>query len=174
MVVGLDLSEEQLRAARGASAGMPVPLVHAEGELLPFAPMSFDVVFSDHGAMSWGDPSRTVPEVARVLRPGGRLVFNSSSPLMYVCANDESWVIERRLHRDYFGMRFDEEHDGARSYNMPYGAWIRLFRANRLRVEDLIEPRPIPGAESTYYELDPPDWASRWPAEMLWVLTKEA
>ena len=174
MVVGLDLSEEQLKAARAASEGMPLPFVHADGEFLPFASMSFDLVFSDHGGMSWGDPARTVPEVSRVLRRGGRLVFNSSSPLMYVCANEERWVIEPRLHRDYFGMRSEEEGDGARSYNMPYGAWIRLFRDNRLRVDDLIEPRPPAESRSTYYQLDPPDWASRWPAEMMWVLTKES
>ncbi len=58
----------------------PYPLVHADGERLPFASGAFDVVLSDHGAMSWADPYRTVPEVARVLRQGGRFAFNACTP----------------------------------------------------------------------------------------------
>ena len=42
--------------------------VHGSGEAVPFPDASFDVVFCDHGAMSFGDPYRTVPEVARLLR----------------------------------------------------------------------------------------------------------
>jgi len=83
--VGLDLSEQQLSAARRLMR-TPYPLVHADGEQLPFSDASFDVVLSDHGAMIWADPYATVPEVARVLRPGGRLAFNAGTP--WVCACD--------------------------------------------------------------------------------------
>jgi SAM-dependent methyltransferase len=69
--VGLDLSEGQLRHARQllAEAGVQVPLIHASAEAVPLAAASFDIVFCDHGAMNFANPYRTVPEVARLLRP---------------------------------------------------------------------------------------------------------
>ena len=61
--------------------GIAVPLVHASGEHVPFADESFDIVFADYGAFFFADPYRTVPESARVLRPGGLLAFTHSSPI---------------------------------------------------------------------------------------------
>ncbi len=83
--VGLDLSREQLRAALGLMR-TAYPLVQGDAERLPFGDASFDLVLSDYGAMSWADPYRTVPEVARVLRPGGRLAFNTGTPWVSVCS----------------------------------------------------------------------------------------
>jgi len=71
--VGLDVSYQQLRHARRASDTLP--LLIADAERLPFTDARFDVVFCDHGAMSFCDPDRTLPEVARVLRPGGLFAF---------------------------------------------------------------------------------------------------
>lgn len=169
-VVGLDLSEAQLAAAR--TNAPELPLVHANAEEIPFADDSFDLVFCDHGAMSWGDPYRTVPEVSRVLRRGGRLIFNASSPWLRVCYDDERDTITSTLHHSYFDLYADDEGDGATTFTLPYGAWIRLFRDNGLTVEDLIEIRPPVDAASTYYAVDPPDWPTRWPIESLWVTRK--
>lgn len=169
-VVGLDLSERQLEAARRRSPRLR--LVQAAAEILPFADESFDLVLSDHGAIGWGDPALTVPEVARVLATGGRLVCNTSSPWLCVCHDDEADRIGTELRRSYFDLATEEEGNGALTHPRPYGEWIRLFRASRLQVEDLIELRPDPRARSTYYTCDPLDWHSRWPAEMLWVTTK--
>src|SRR6202011_4439836 len=80
--VGLDNSERQLAHARRlmSEAGVTFPLVHASAEDVPLPAASFDVVFCDHGAMSFADPERTVPEAARLLRPGGLFAFNAESP----------------------------------------------------------------------------------------------
>ncbi len=74
-VTGLDQSRGQLRhaAKKVAAAGVPVRLVCATATAVPLPEASFDVVFCDHGAMSFCDPYRTVPEVARVLRAGRSL-----------------------------------------------------------------------------------------------------
>jgi SAM-dependent methyltransferase len=84
--VGLDLSGAQLRHARDdqRAASVSFPLVLGNGEAIPLRDGAFDVVFCDHGAMSFCDPDRTLPEVARVLRPGGRLVFCHSTPMLYL------------------------------------------------------------------------------------------
>jgi SAM-dependent methyltransferase len=57
------------------------PLVHASAEATGLADESFDIVFCDHGAMTWGDPYRTVPEASRLLRTGGLLAFSMSTPI---------------------------------------------------------------------------------------------
>jgi hypothetical protein len=57
---------------------------------------------------------------------------------------------------------------------LPYGEWIRLFRANDFEVEDLIELRPPARATSTYDFYAPRTWARRFPGENIWKLRKKA
>jgi hypothetical protein len=57
-------------------------------------------------------------------------------------------------------------------YQLPYGGWIRLFRANGLDVEDLIEPRPAEDATSTYWDAAELEWPRRWPSESIWKARK--
>jgi SAM-dependent methyltransferase len=170
-VTGLDLSEKQLETAARLTAGLDVPLVQAAGEAPPFAAGAFDVVFCDHGAMTWGDPYRTVPEVARLLAPGGVLVFNAATPWLSVCWDDELDAPGDRLRKDYFGLHAEVGTDGDVSYALPYGEWIRLFRANGLVVDDLIELQPPADATTTYTFLGL-EWARRWPGEQIWVVSK--
>ena len=82
-VTGLDNSARQLEHARAAvaGAGVDVNLVHATGEHTPFDDAAFDIVFCDHGAMSFAAPEATIPEVARILRSGGTFAFSVAHPL---------------------------------------------------------------------------------------------
>jgi len=149
---GLDLSARQLHHARrlAAAAGARVPLVRASAEQVPFADASFDVVFCDHGGMTFADPERTVPEAARVLRPGGLLAFAAFSPWHEVCYDDE--VVFART----------------------YGDWVRLFTANGLAVEDLVEPRPPADATLGYRDAETRAWARRFPLELIWKARRTA
>jgi ubiquinone/menaquinone biosynthesis C-methylase UbiE len=167
--VGIDLSTSQLRHARRTSRALP--LVQGSAEELPFADGSFDLVFCDHGAMGFADPDRTVPEAARVLRTGGKLVFAIVSPLMFMCWNPKTERIDRRLHADWFGMRSDEDEDTIQ-FQLPYGAWIDLFRAHGLLLERLVHLRPPQDATTTYDDFVSLRWARSWPAEDLWVAIK--
>jgi len=75
-VIGLDQSAQMLAAAtRAASAAHPTPLVRAQGERLPFADESFDHVTFTYLLRYVDDPAATIRELARVLRPGGRLAM---------------------------------------------------------------------------------------------------
>jgi SAM-dependent methyltransferase len=172
-VVGLDNSERQLDHARRnmAEAGVGFQLVHASGEDVPLPDASFDVVFCDHGAFSFADPYRLVPEAARLLRPGGLLAFSMLSPLATIC-QDENEIMVTRLVDDYFGLhKLDGE---VVEYQLPYGEWIRLLRTNGFDVEDLIEPQPPEDAESTYWEPAELEWARRWPSESIWKARKRS
>jgi SAM-dependent methyltransferase len=172
-VVGLDNSARQLEHAREAmaAAGLDFPLVHASGEDVPLPDASFDVVFCDHGAVGWADPLLVVPEEARLLRPGGLLAFSITSPWALVCWNEETDLVEERLHLPYHGLHRLED-DESVNFQLPYGEWIALFAANGLQVESLVEPQPPAGATSTYWQGSELEWARRWPAESIWRARK--
>jgi ubiquinone/menaquinone biosynthesis C-methylase UbiE len=168
-VVALDNSARQLEHARRAieAAGVGVTLLHANAEDVPLPDASFDIVFCDHGATTFADPDRTVPEAARLLRPGGLFAFNAESTLHFLCWDEATDTVGDRLQLSYFAEMRSE--DGrAVSFARPYGAWIRLFRSNGFVVEDLIELRAPPGAVTTYATFVSYDWARRWPAEQIW------
>src|SRR5688500_5338262 len=107
--VGVDPTRAQLETARRcmAETGIEFPLVEASAESVPLADESFDLAFSEHGASNWADPYRWIPEAARLLRPGGRLVFMHGTPLAFLCYPDVGDAT-RELQRPYFGMhRFE-------------------------------------------------------------------
>ncbi|MEW2123062.1 class I SAM-dependent methyltransferase [Streptomyces sp. NPDC087866] len=171
-VVGIDLSEAQLGAAAGAMGAARYALVQGAAEQLPFADAAFDLVFCDFGGLSWAPPHLAVPEAARVLRRGGRLVFNVASPWFEACYDEAASRVTTTLQQDYFGLDHIAEGDGATSYQLTYGDWVRVLRGADLVIDDLVEPRPERGTPNGYNETDPPDWGHRWPAELLWVTHK--
>jgi SAM-dependent methyltransferase len=78
-VVGVDLTVEllELGAGRLARAGVPnVLLQEGNAERLPFVADSFDLVYCLAALHHIGDPARAVAEMARVCRPGGRVVMS--------------------------------------------------------------------------------------------------
>lgn len=75
-VVGVDQSPEMLAAARRRFAGAAdgrVELIEAEAEELPFASASFDALTFTYLLRYVDDPATTIRELARVVRPGGRV-----------------------------------------------------------------------------------------------------
>jgi SAM-dependent methyltransferase len=173
-VTGLDNSGRQLDHARElmAAAGVDFPLVHSSAEATPFENGSFDIVFCDHGAMSFCDPYLSVPEVARILRPGGLLAFSGNTPILELAwplADDHPG---NRLVRDYWGLHRIEPPGEAIDFQLPYGEWIRLFGEHGLVVESLLELRPAADATSTYRDETDRAWARRWPMEHIWRVRK--
>jgi SAM-dependent methyltransferase len=81
-VVGVDLTPELFDAGRrlAADAGVEIEWVQGDAEELPFDDESFDVVLSTFGCMFAPRHRVTALELARVLRPGGRLAIASWTP----------------------------------------------------------------------------------------------
>ncbi len=71
-VLAADFSLGMLR--RGQAVGRTVPLLAADAMALPFADCSFDAVTISFGLRNVADIDRALAELARVTRPGGRLV----------------------------------------------------------------------------------------------------
>ena len=76
-VVGLDPSSELLRLARkrATRAVIPVSMVRASAERIPFADAAFDAVVMTWTLCSIPNPIAALIEMRRVLKPVGRLIF---------------------------------------------------------------------------------------------------
>lgn len=165
--VGVDLSEKQLATARAMQAefGIDFPLVLGDAEKVPYEDNTFGLAISEYGAALWCDPYKWIPEAARLLVPGGRLVFLRYSPLFALCASPEGSA-STTLSRSQFGLtRLDW---GNRvEFVLPHGEMLRLLRACDFVVEDLIEIQaPEPARDCSGV---PADWARRWPSEEIWM-----
>ena len=172
--VGVDPTPAQLATARRMmeSTGVTFPLVEAPAERVPLPDASFDLAFSEFGASLWADPAMWIPEAARLLRPGGRLVFLTNSFLAYLSGIDErdgktSETLQRPQKDSY---RIQWPGELGIEYHIPHGEWIDLLRGNGFEIERLIELQAPPEAkEHEYYDYVTPEWARKWPAEEIWV-----
>lgn len=168
----LDLSEAQLLSARALQrqTGPGFPLVQADAERLPLADQCCDLVVSEHGAAAWCDPTRWLPEAARVLRPGGRLVFMTNSHLSALCVPADEGFADERLQRGYRDAYRVQWAGGGTEFHPSHGDWIRLLRTAGLTVEAMHEVyAPADEGDHAFYEIVSAAWARRWPAEEVWV-----
>ena len=140
---------------------------------MPYPDASFDLIFCDHGAMVFADPRRTVPEAARLLRDDGLLVFSMHTPIADIAWPPDSEQVTDRLHLNYYELNVVDVGESQHvEFQLPYGEWIRLFRANGFEIEDLIELRPEPDAVSTYRTAEDREWARKWPMEHIWKVRR--
>tara|TARA_Y100000588_G_scaffold350535_1_gene401733 strand:+ start:2243 stop:3016 length:774 start_codon:yes stop_codon:yes gene_type:complete len=174
--VGIDNSSAQLATAVGFQRefGLGFPLVHGDAERLPFPDRSFDFAVSEYGASIWCDPYRWIPEAARVLRPGGRLVFLGNSVLQMLCVfEDDELPAGDRLQRPQFGMhRFEWPDDPGVEFHISHGQRIRLLRDCGFEIENLVELQPHADADETRFPFVELAWARQWPAEEAWVVRR--
>ncbi len=173
---GVDPTPAQLATARRmqAQTGLEFPLVEAAAESVPLPDAAFDLALSEYGACLWADPALWVPEAARLLRPGGRLVFLTNSTLVYLTAPDVG-PVTTELQRPQFGMyRIQWPEELGIEYHLPHGEWIALLRANGFEVEALHELQPGDDIQATGYdEIASVEWARKWPTEEIWVARKQ-
>jgi SAM-dependent methyltransferase len=173
--VGLDNSAAQLATAAALQDrfGLPFPLVHASAEQVPFADAAFDLVISEYGASIWCDPYQWIPEAARVLRPGGWLIFLANSVhVVLTWPEQEDLPATQTLQRPYFGMhRFQWKGSDAVEFHLGHGDMIRLLRRAGLEIRDLVEIQPPPGSTSRH-PIASLEWARQWPCEEVWKARK--
>ncbi|MFE0687449.1 class I SAM-dependent methyltransferase [Streptomyces sp. JH002] len=176
-VVGVDVSARQLETARALrdEFGLGFALVQADAGRVPCRDGVFDFAISEYGASLWCDPQHWIPEAARLLAPGGRLVFVRPSPLFAMCL-PERGEVGPELLRPLFGLRRLEWQRGATEFNLPHGELIGLLRKTGFEVEELLELAAPEGDPGTRWFSDDstvePEWARQWPTEEIWKVRR--
>jgi SAM-dependent methyltransferase len=173
-VVGVDISPAQLATANQLRQkhGLPIAIVRANAETVPCRDSSFDLAISEYGACLWADPERWVPEAARLLRPGGQLIFLINSFLLTLCEQEDDSAASDRLLRPAFGLyRVEWPDQPGVEFRLAHGDWIRLLRRSGFEVEDLIELWP-PESATTRHPYVTLEWARKWPSEEVWKARK--
>jgi ubiquinone/menaquinone biosynthesis C-methylase UbiE len=174
-VTGVDVSSQQLATARRLTTehGLTITLVEGDAEATGLAASSFDLVVSEYGASLWCDPGRWLAEAARLLRPGGRLAFLTSSRFVPLASPvDGSLPVTERFERPWFGpSRFDwrdaVDLPGGIEFVLSAPEWIRALGAAGFEVvhhEEIAAPADADGTRSGI----PAGWAQRWPSEQTW------
>ena len=170
-VVGIDNSAAKLATARRLQRehGLALTLIHGNAEQIPYPDASFDLAISEYGACLWADPYRWVPAAARILRPGGELIFLVNSALLTLCMPEEDGLAASdQLLRPAFGMyRIEWPGDTGVEFHLSHGDWLRLLRRSGFEIEDLIEIQ-APEAGTTRYPFVTLQWARQWPSEEIW------
>jgi SAM-dependent methyltransferase len=177
-VTGVDLTPAQLETAgrMREETGVPIELIEANAEDVPLPDESFDLAVSEYGASIWCDPYKWIPEAARLLRPGGELVFLCNSPISVLCSPDTpDGKVGEQLLRPHFGMhRMDwEGQDEGTDFHLGHGDMLRLLLDNGLEVVGLWEIQAGESAKDhSYYDFVSAEWARKWPAEEIWKARK--
>ena len=177
-VLGVDITPAQLDTAREMNEkfGLGLEFLKANAEAVPLPDESFDMAFSEYGASLWCDPDLWIPEAARLLRPGGELVFMRSTDLEMVCSADTE-RIGTQLVRPLKGMHrldwTDDEVGPSTEFHVSHSELFQILRRAAFDVLDFRELYAAEGAvDHPYYEYVTAEWGSQWPSEEIWRAKK--
>jgi SAM-dependent methyltransferase len=85
-VVGVDISNPILAAARTRAARAEVEFVEADAATMKYPP-EYDLIFSRFGVMFFADPVAAFAHIRAALKPGGRLAFSC-----WCAMQENDWV----------------------------------------------------------------------------------
>jgi SAM-dependent methyltransferase len=174
--VGVDLSEGQLATAREMQArhALSFPLVHASAEAVPLEDASFDLAFSEYGASLWCAPRAWLGEAARLLRPGGWLVFLTGSVLAALTAPPVLAPLGETLLRPMAAIRrLEWDDDPSVEFHLPHGELLSLLASLGFVDVGLREVyAPDGGDPDEFRHFATRGWSQQWPVEEIWVARK--
>jgi demethylmenaquinone methyltransferase/2-methoxy-6-polyprenyl-1,4-benzoquinol methylase len=100
-VVHTDINEAMLRQGRDRllDEGLVLPTLICDGEKLPFATASFDLVSVAFGLRNMTHKDQALAEMNRVLKPGGRLLVLEFSKVAQPLAKAYDWYSFKVLPR---------------------------------------------------------------------------
>ncbi|HJQ83072.1 MAG TPA: methyltransferase domain-containing protein [Candidatus Binatia bacterium] len=168
-VIGVDASPAMLAQAREALGGPGAPVELHVGDLarLPVETASIDVALCALALSHVPDLGPPLRELARVLRPGGRLVVSDFHPLMIALGNSAFFVAA------------DGRAGHVRSYCHWHGAYLAAFSAVGLEVRRCVEPaaeeRHLPGLSGGFLDIAPEafrDALVGLPQALVWELDR--
>jgi SAM-dependent methyltransferase len=141
-VTGVDYSPTLAELARETGAYEDVRI--ADAAALPFEPESFDLVVAFMSLQDMDDAAGAIHEARRVLKPQGRLLAAFVHP--FASAHLGREPSEQRTYFDTQRTRDELQSDGLaftfHQIHRPLHAWLGMFFAAGLQIDDLREPRP--------------------------------
>lgn len=168
--IGIDPTPSLLARARERDPNGSY--VEGVAEALPFENASFDLVVSYLSLIDIPDIGRAIPEMARVLKPGGRLLIANLNSFNTAAFNP-GWIRgPAGEHLHYVLDNYLDEHAMWIAYRQirilnhhrPLTTYMRLLLDQGLTLSFFDEPAPIEGA--------PPDRAERY-RRVPWFLVME-
>jgi ubiquinone/menaquinone biosynthesis C-methylase UbiE len=159
-----------------AEFGLGLEFIEANAEEVPLPDASFDLAFSEYGASIWCDPYLWIPEAARLLRPGGELLFMRNSTLEMLCSPAEGTHVSESLARPQNGMHrldWNDEDETSTEFHISASKMFQLLRQTGFDVVDFRELfAPDDAVDHPHYSWVPAAWAKQWPAEEIWRARK--
>jgi SAM-dependent methyltransferase len=171
-VIGIDASEDKVREARALTLGLPRPVDFrvADACALPFEDETFDACRADRVLHHLVEPPKALAEMARVARPGGRVVVSDTDYDSLVVAAPDLDLTRRILahHAD----RMESGRVGRRLPGLfldaglaavavtPYAAVATEYDEDVLKLRDKADRAAAAGVISG-------DAAARWVASLL-------
>jgi len=152
--------------------GLGLDLIEANAEQLPLPDDSFDFAFSEYGASIWCDPKLWIAEAARVLRPGGELVFMRGTTLRILCVPETGKTTDRlaRPQKGLYKLVWEDDDPGV-EFHPGMGEMLAILRENGFQLLDFRELfAPDDATDHEWYSDPPAAWAKQWPAEEIWRL----
>jgi SAM-dependent methyltransferase len=154
-VVGIDPTPALIAAAR--TRDVRGTYLAARAERLPFRGAAFDLVVSYLSLIDIPDVQAAIPEMARVLRPGGTLLIANLNSFNTACA-DLGWIKDgggRRLYYPIDNYLQEQamwiEYRGIRvlNHHRPLSTYLRALLAAGLVLTHFDEPAPTPDAPAS-------------------------
>jgi SAM-dependent methyltransferase len=171
-VIGIDPTPALIAAARARDADGAY--LEAAAERLPFTDEAFDLVVSYLSLIDIADIQAAIPEMARVLNPGGALLIANLNSFNTACG-DIGWVKDGAGQRLYYPIdnylqerSMWVEYRGIRivNHHRPMSTYLRALHNAGLRLAYFDEPAPsadAPTLRATNYRRAP------WFLVMEWV-----
>jgi ubiquinone/menaquinone biosynthesis C-methylase UbiE len=153
--IGQDISDTQIEYARELAAAaqieLPAKAEFRQGnaeDLSEWPDESFDIIFSNFGAVGFVDINKCFAEVGRVLRKGGTFAYSWLSPIFDCFSDDgENQLEVVRSYFDHSPLTTESEWpDGTRTtyvqFHHTFSEWQQALQKAGLILTDLLELEP--------------------------------
>lgn len=159
-VIGVDRSTAMLSEAAIRQGG--ITYLQADVSKLPFAGESFDAVTVSLVLEHVEELAKSISEIARVLKPGGRFLLFINHPLLQT--PNSGWIDDHILEEQYWRIgpylvedkTLEEVEAGVfiPFIHRPLSTYVNLMAGRGLYLTQMVEPAPPPGfiAKAEEYE----------------------
>lgn len=146
-VVGIDPTKALLAAARRSDPSGR--FVEGIAESLPFEDGSFDLIVSYLSLIDVGDADRSIAEMARACRSGGRIVIANLNS--FTTAASEGWRKDAQGRSLFLPLDryFEERAEWSEwadiaivNWHRPFETYMKALLAQGFRLRKFVEPRP--------------------------------